>query len=445
MKFKFQWIDKIVEKLPEELKEKRKAEIGSCFTGTKKQLDEKVRKSLYEQVKIISVATIIFLIVLFLTIIFYFSQDRRILITRDETGGEVTEQQIRIKTKSDDDIYTLEIHPKGYTKAQITQAFDRGEAYLRKHLVAKNKSLNEVERNLEMPVKIPGENIAVQWQSGDPTVIDEEGNVFSKNVKKDYLLNLDARMECQGEVRILKIPVCVVPGNSGKKVSEKQKIIADLKKLEEKYITKEQFYLPDVIRQGRLLPAEKESRIPAIIVLGIAVIVFLWYHENEKYREQKMQTRDQSVQEYPQIVTQLMLFLGTGMSVTSAFEAVTAEYEKERMRGNKEKIFVYEQIKKTCREISFGVSQTKAFAKMGQKIGVPSYQKLSVLLVQSITRGSADLFLRLKEEEEEAFFQRKEQAKRKGEEASTKLLAPMMVMLVVILVLLMFPALSQFS
>ena len=130
MKFKFQWINKIVEKLPEELKEKRKAEIGSCFIGTKKQLDEKVRKSLYEQVKIISVATIIFLIVLFLTIIFYFSQDRRILITRDETGGEVTEQQIRIKTKSDDDIYTLEIHPKGYTKAQITQAFDRGEAYL---------------------------------------------------------------------------------------------------------------------------------------------------------------------------------------------------------------------------------------------------------------------------------------------------------------------------
>ena len=41
-----------------------------------------------------------------------------------------------------------------------------------------------MERNLEMPVKIPGENIAVQWQSGDPTVIDEEGNVFSKNVKK---------------------------------------------------------------------------------------------------------------------------------------------------------------------------------------------------------------------------------------------------------------------
>ena len=87
--------------------------------------------------------------------------------------------------------------------------------------------------------------------------------------------------------RILKIPVCVVPGNSGKKVSEKQKIIADLKKLEEKHITKEQFYLPDVIRQGRLLPAENESQIPAILFLGIAVIIFFWYHENEKYKGTK--------------------------------------------------------------------------------------------------------------------------------------------------------------
>ena len=82
---------------------------------------------------------------------------------------------------------------------------------------------------------------------------------------------------------------------------------------------------------------------------------------------------------------------------------------------------------------------------MGKKIGLSSYQKLSVLLVQSITRGSTDLFLRLKEEEEGAFFEKKEQAKRKGEQASTKLLAPMMVMLAVILVLLMFPALSTFS
>ena len=286
---KFRWIRYIAERLPKEIRERRKTEIEACFTGTKKQLEEKVMESLYEQVKIVVVATAIFLMILLLTIVMYLSQDRRILITRDETGGKTTEKQIRIKTKKDDDIYSLTIRPKGYTKSQITDALDRGEKYLKEHLVAKNKSINEVSKHLEMPSKIQGENITVQWQSDDPAVIDEEGNVFSKNVKKDYIVNLNARMECQGEVRILKIPVCVVPGNSGKRVSEKQKIIADLKKLEEKYITKEQFYLPDVIRQGRLLPADNESQIPAILFLGIAVIVFLWYHENEKYKEQKLQ------------------------------------------------------------------------------------------------------------------------------------------------------------
>ena len=389
MKFKFQWINKIVEKLPEELKEKRKAEIGSCFIGTKKQLDEKVRKSLYEQVKIISMATVIFLIVLFLTIIFYISQDRRILITRDETGGEVTEQQIRIKTKNDDDIYTLEIHPKGYTKSQITQAFDRGEAYLRKHLVAKNKSLNEVERNLEMPVKIPGENIAVQWQSDDPTVIDEEGNVFSKNVKKDYLLNLDARMECQGEVRILKIPVCVVPGNSGKKVSKKQKIIADLKKLEEKHITKGQFYLPDVIRQGRLLPAENESHIPAILFLGIAVIIFSWYHENEKYKEQRIQTLEQSMAEYPQIIEHLILFLGTGMSVVAALEAVRRNTRKNKEEETKKKSSYMNRSKKHADRFHLEFHRQKHLVRWAKRLGcllIKNYLFCSYRVLQEVQR-----------------------------------------------------------
>ena len=442
---KFKWIRYIVEKLPEEVKQKRRSEIEASFTGTKQQLEEKVIESLYEQIKITVFTTIIFLMILCITGVFYLTRDRRIMITRNDTGGETTEKQIRIKTKDEDDVYSLTVRPKGYTKSQIKEALDQGEKYLKKHLAAKNRSLNEVSKNLEMPSKIKGENITVQWQSDDPTVIDEEGNVFSKNVKKDYIVNLDARMECQGEVRILKIPVCVVPGNSGKKVSEKQRIIARIRQLEDKNITKEQFYLPNVIRQGRLLPAEKESQIPAMLFLGIAVIVFVWYHENEKYKEQKKRTRDQSLQEYPQIIAHLILFLGTGLSVVSALDAVITEYEKERSRGNKGEIFVYEQMKKTGREISFGVPQTKAFGDMGKKIGLPSYQKLSVLLVQSITRGSADLFLRLKEEEEEAFFERKEQAKRKGEEASTRLLAPMMIMLVIILVLLMFPALAAFS
>ena len=39
---KFRWIRYIAERLPKEIRERRKTEIEACFTGTKKQLEEKV-------------------------------------------------------------------------------------------------------------------------------------------------------------------------------------------------------------------------------------------------------------------------------------------------------------------------------------------------------------------------------------------------------------------
>ena len=46
MKLKFRWIRYIAERLPKEIRERRKTEIEACFTGTKKQLEEKVMESL---------------------------------------------------------------------------------------------------------------------------------------------------------------------------------------------------------------------------------------------------------------------------------------------------------------------------------------------------------------------------------------------------------------
>ena len=91
------------------------------------------------------------------------------------------------------------------------------------------------------------------------------------------------------------------------------------------------------------------------------------------------------------------------------------------------------------------MSQAQALRELGSSIQLPCYQKLSVLLSQSLLRGTRDLLSRLEEEETEAFSERKETARRKGEEASTKLLMPMILMLIVILTLLMVPAFLSFS
>lgn len=90
------------------------------------------------------------------------------------------------------------------------------------------------------------------------------------------------------------------------------------------------------------------------------------------------------------------------------------------------------------------MSQAQALRELGSSIQLPCYKKLSVLLSQSLLRGTR-ILSRLEEEETEAFSERKETARRKGEEASTKLLMPMILMLIVILTLLMVPAFLSFS
>lgn len=165
-------------------------------------------------------------------------------------------------------IFTPWDSSKRIYKAQITQAFDRGEAYLRKHLVAKNKSLNEVERNLEMPVKIPGKILRYNGRVMILQSSMKKAMCFRRMSKR-----LSVESWCKDGMsrrsKDLKDSCLCSSWKFRKKVSEKQKIIADLKKLEEKHITKEQFYLPDVIRQGRLYLRKMKVRFLQFYFLGL--------------------------------------------------------------------------------------------------------------------------------------------------------------------------------
>lgn len=139
------------------------------------------------------------------------------------------------------------------------------------------------------------------------------------------------------------------------------------------------------------------------------------------------------------IISRFVLLLGAGMTVQGAVHSIGTSYDRNHPR------FVYRQFQETDKKIALGMSQTQALSELGSSIQLPCYKKLSVLLSQSLLRGTRDLLSRLEEEESAAFSEQKETARRKGEEASTKLLMPMILMLIVILTLLMVPAFLSFS
>lgn len=74
-----------------------------------------------------------------------------------------------------------------------------------------------------------------------------------------------------------------------------------------------------------------------------------------------------------------------------------------------------------------------------------SYQKLSLILIQSFTKGGREAAMLMEAEEREAFHKRIDRAKKEGEEASTRLLFPMILLLCQVMLLVMYPALTRFQ
>ncbi len=82
---------------------------------------------------------------------------------------------------------------------------------------------------------------------------------------------------------------------------------------------------------------------------------------------------------------------------------------------------------------------------MGKRLKEPIYQKLSLTLIQVISKGTKEGRNLMRQMEQEAFRQRIDQAKREGEEAGTKLLFPMILLLGAVMLLVMFPAMMRFT
>lgn len=437
---KSKWIEYWADRMPDHIKEERRKAIRGYYAGSSRQLEQKVRESLCHQIKMICIFTAVFMILLIGMVLYVLTRDQQIVISRNQRGGEEKEETLEIETADGKSSYQLTVRPKGYKEDEIQSAFKRAQKYLEEHIQGKNQSLNEVNKSLALPESIPGENIQIQWQSSDPSVVDEEGNVFSSNVKKPIVLQLNAAAQCQGERQVFTFPICVVPGKTQQKKTQREMVIDHVKKIEEENLSNETFTIPQKIGTGTIQQESKKEQIPVWIFLGFCVGLLIWNREKEICEKRRQRAEEDSQKEYSAIIYRFVLFLETGMGVPAALEEIYREYSQK-----KEEIFVYEVIGKACRQIRFGMSQEKVFQNMGEQIRLESYRKLTSMLAQSITKGSDELFVRLKEEEEQAFFHRKEYAKRQGEEASTKLLAPMIIMLVVILALLMFPALSAFS
>ena len=113
---KSKWIEYLADKMPEHVKEERREAIRGYYAGNSHQLEQKVRESLCHQIKIICIFTAVFLILCFGMILYIFTRDQQIVISRNQRGGEEKEETLEIETRDGKSSYQLTVRPNDTKK-----------------------------------------------------------------------------------------------------------------------------------------------------------------------------------------------------------------------------------------------------------------------------------------------------------------------------------------
>lgn len=138
---------------------------------------------------------------------------------------------------------------------------------------------------------------------------------------------------------------------------------------------------------------------------------------------------------FQNLLQSMMTSLQAGYSLNNSCRIALKELEE----------LYQDQNNPMLRQMSNGVSQREACQDWGMQFRTDSYQKLSLILIQSFTKGGREAAMLMEAEEREAFHKRIDRAKKEGEEASTRLLFPMILLLCQVMLLVMYPALTRFQ
>ena len=327
---------------------------------------------------------------------------------------------------------SLDVAGKKRTRKETYKALDNAKKLLVKKILAKNKSVNQVNSHINLVDSIGKEDIKISWGIEDSDIIGYDGEIGKSVPKKGVLVKLTAIMELDKVTEEYQFTIKVFPE---KKSSNLQSYIQ--KHVDEKDSTKKEVELPTKIG-GKVYKffVRNSNYASWIFPLALVIAILLFVLKDRDLEKEIEERQKQMLRDYPNIVSKLLIYFGAGLSIKSAIERIVREYKKEK----KDVHFAYEEMDILVTKMNSGVSETTAIAEFGDRCGIHCYIKLANIIEQNLRRGSKDMVYALKTEVNSAVNTRKNNILKEGSEISTKLLGPMIIMLIISIVIIMVPA-----
>lgn len=196
-------------------------------------------------------------------------------------------------------------------------------------------------------------------------------------------------------------------------------------------------YLPDTLDDGtRLVWTERrQSLLPLLLALFGAILYYLYKSRFAGIEKKEQEARESVIRELPEFLHKLVLLLGAGAVLESAFVRAM-----EGIEGDSYFAGQMQYIKQ--RAAATNAPLAAEFRAFAQRSGVRELVRIAGILGDNVERGT-DLTVKLREESELLWFERKKQSEEKGRLAETKLTMPLAILLIVLVVVTVSPALFE--
>ncbi len=370
-------------------------------------------------------------------------------VARKEYGKGQEELKLVVKGAGEEEIQMeIPVAERQYTLKEEETVMDDLVNRLEEMILGDNEDLLHIQSPLFL-IKEPSTGFSIQWSSDRPDLLDDTGKILlqaGEGQQEGIPVQLKGKIRGpSGTVRETEFALKVYLPVQTEAEKAREELSRQIRQAETDSRTQEGFYLPETLGDAKLSyrKAEDGGQFWILAMGPLAAVYLRARRADQKKKEQKVRER-QLLLDYSEVVSKLQIFLGAGMTVSSAWEKMVLDYLERRKRGDAVRP-AYEEMAQTYYQMKSGTPEGRAYEEFGRRCLLPPYLKLAGLLEQNRRTGAKNLRQLLILEVTDAFEQRKNLARRQGEEASAKLLLPLFMMLGVVMVMVMVPAFLSFS
>lgn len=370
-------------------------------------------------------------------------------LLKGEAGKDSKSYELQLNAEGvlEDYDYTVEVEARRLQGKKLEQLFASAAAEAEETFLGENQSLDCIDRDVSLPKKLQDGQIRAAWEFDKKELIDAEGQLQTEQLEETgALVMVSLDMTYDDEVRNHTFGCYVYP----KRLSSSEQLLSDLQdyfEKEQESGKNEKFLKLPLQLNGYILSwsQQSENTYQIILLIGMAAAAAVYIQQAMKDKRKEEERKNQLLKQYPDMVSKISLLLGSGMTLSAAWERIVLNYQRQLEHHQTETSEVYEQMLVSYREMQDGVGELKVYERFGERCATPQYRKLSMLIVQNLRKGSSGLRQMLEKEVADAFALRKNLAKKAGEEAGTKILLPMMLMLCIVMVIILVPAFLTFQ